>query len=557
AGATLAVEEVEGDYLEQTAELLKGKETITLARFFDITILDAEGNAVQPAQPVEVKATLAEQSADAVKAVHFAEAGPEIIEASQEEDAVSFDAASFSVYGIVYTVDFHYGEAGKVYEISLPGGGAIGLRELAVALGLVEVEATEEAGEDIALGNSDAALDFIEDVENVVFSNEELIRIVPVDVNVTVGALKEKWGLEPEYTAELTEAQLAELNGKLLQAPDWALVSMKPFDTDETLTVTMKNGDVITVAVTDAQLQKSVIAASGETYVITVTYDDDAEIPEDAGLRVTEILPGDEGYEDYLNRAMQALSGERTEIEAVELTNDEPAEAGEAPEAGEDEAEQVEAGDAQADYARFFDIQIWAGDRQIEPKAAVSVRIELADAPEERQDALAVVHFEADGPVVMDAEVVSAADIRFETESFSTYGVIRTASSSQFTSSNVDDLIGKPFTLSRNGQYFKAEIDPTNTPTLLKKASGEADAGVWFIKKVETSSQPRYILYTYNDSGEELQLQFTACASGDGANVNLVNGGNWFEISQNGDKYTFRGWLNSTDNYYLNYWEGG
>ena len=372
AGATLAVQEVEGDYLEQTTELLRGKETITLARFFDITILDAEGNAVQPAQPVEVKATLAEQSEDAVKAVHFAEDGPEIIEASQEEDAVSFDAASFSVYGIVYTVDFHYGVDGQTYTFTLPGGGAVGMRELAPALGLVE-------------DTEDAVNLFVRSIENVAFSDESLVKALPVEMNMTVGALKQKYELESEYSAELTEAQIAELNDKVLRAPDWALVSLKPFDTEETLTVALATGETFTVTVTDAQLSQTVITASGEAYAITVTYGEDAQIPEGAELKAREILPEDEEYASYLAEAQKAASGE--------------ADADEAKEADAEESEQPK-----ADYARFFDIEIWADTQKVEPAAPVTVDIALADAPR-TGEALKVVHFdEAEGPVVMQTE---------------------------------------------------------------------------------------------------------------------------------------------------------
>ena len=50
----------------------------------------------------------------------------------------------------------------------------------------------------------------------------------------------------------------------------------------------MKNGEQFTIKVTDAQLKKTVISASGETYEVIVTYDNNAQIPEGASLEITE-----------------------------------------------------------------------------------------------------------------------------------------------------------------------------------------------------------------------------------------------------------------------------
>ena len=527
AGATLAVEEVEGDYLEQTAELLKGKETITLARFFDITILDAEGNAVQPAQPVEVKATLAEQSADAVKAVHFAEAGPEIIEASQADETVSFDAASFSVYGIVYTVDFHYGVDGETYEFTLPGGGAVGMRELAPALGLVE-------------DTEDAVDLFARSVENVAFSDESLVKAVPVEMNMTVGALKQKYELESEYSAELTEEQIAELNDKVLQAPDWALVSLKPFDTEETLTVALATGETFTVTVTDAQLTRTVIAASGEAYEITVTYGDEAEIPEGAELKVREILPEDEEYAGYLAAARRATSGE--------------ADAGEEAEADAEESEQPE-----ADYARFFDIEIWADEQKVEPAAPVTVDITLADAPQ-TTEALQVVHFdEADGPVVMQTEageegedeavteaVTEAAKVRFETDSFSVYAVIGVDQPQTVT-----DLNGWAFTINRESQrYVTNTVNTSDDPNKLGKTTDPSKAAVWVC---ESDGNGRYYISTVLANGQKQYMHMTY-RTNQTAHVTLSDSPQSFLVRKNGNNYQISANIGGVE-YYLNEWD--
>ena len=39
-------------------------------------------------------------------------------------NTIIFDAASFSVYALVYTVDFHWEVNGRMYDFSIPGGGS-------------------------------------------------------------------------------------------------------------------------------------------------------------------------------------------------------------------------------------------------------------------------------------------------------------------------------------------------------------------------------------------------------------------------------------------------
>ena len=55
--------------------------------------------------------------------------------------------------------------------------------------------------------------------------------------------------LDIEYSYELTEEQTAEINAQTVGAGDWALISVQPFTTEETLTVTMKNGDYFKIQV--------------------------------------------------------------------------------------------------------------------------------------------------------------------------------------------------------------------------------------------------------------------------------------------------------------------
>ena len=83
--------------------------TVTTARFFDITILDAEGNPVEPAAPVDVKIEYMEpaESAENYQVVHFGEEtevlNPAVSGTDGTASAFDFQASSFSVFGVVGT----------------------------------------------------------------------------------------------------------------------------------------------------------------------------------------------------------------------------------------------------------------------------------------------------------------------------------------------------------------------------------------------------------------------------------------------------------------------
>ena len=341
---------------------------------------------------------------------------------------VTFDAEGFSVYGVVYTVDFHFGD----YSYSILGGGSITIRELFEAL---EIENEANAAED------------------AVFSDPSLVWVGKVDEDTTIGALKEANGLNAKYSEDLTEEQLAEINGRTVEAGEWVLISLKPFDTEETLTVRMADGKVLTIKVTDAQITGEFISDSGETWEVTVIYDEDAGIPDGAELEVTEITPDDPEYEQYLTRARKELNLVQTDVpeeaapaEADGENGDEdawPTEAGE-PAAVSEEGEPAAASEEgltvslplveeepvrDISFARFFDIHIVFEGKPVEPKAPVTVKVECKGmpAPDENDEATAV-HFAKSGVELIDTEVRGQNKaFVFEQSSFSVTGTVVTS----------------------------------------------------------------------------------------------------------------------------------
>ena len=365
AGASLKVKEIlqnSRDYdgyvsdAEKTLDVEEGN--ISYARFFDITIVDQDGNEIQPKEAVDVKIELAdlqeniEENDEAEPQVlHFGEGDePEMVGSELDGDEVSFAAEGFSVYGVVYTVDFHWEVDGQEYEFNLAGGGTASFRDLAVILHLVSEDELDA---------------FIEDINTIEFSDESLVQVTPITENITAGELKEALGVESEYSAELSDKQIEYLNGKVFKAHDWALISLKAFESEEYLTVWMKDGESFRILVTDAQLRKNVLTSSGSTYVVTVTYGDDAMIPEDAELRVREIAEDEDAYSEVRQDIMDGLAENLEEIPS---------------------------------HPVLFDISIWSGDQEIEPAEGSEVLVEVKFVG----DAVKGMYTDEDSPLLIN-----------------------------------------------------------------------------------------------------------------------------------------------------------
>jgi hypothetical protein len=353
---------------------------LTLFQLYDIAFV-SDGDAYEPAAPVRVSLRFkaAEELADPENAnvIHFDEAqGAEMIENptvnADEDGTVTAEFASerFSEYAVFYTVDFHWDVNGETFDYSIPGGGFVSFYKLIEALGIEENDTNTE---------EDEIQELVNGVERITFSDPKLVSVSKVKEDTAVGAIKERLGLECTYSAELTEAQIEEMNAQEAKAGDWALISLKPFDTVESLTVTMKNGEVFTVQITDAQLQTLYLSDNGDQYAVTVTYDDDAQIPENAQLKVT---PYDEDSEEH------------TSIRDIV-------------------AEQSE--DALAERLQTLDISIVDADgNTIEPKAAVQVKLVIKSMAEELEsvgDTLSVIHLDASSGNIQAEKVADVSNM--------------------------------------------------------------------------------------------------------------------------------------------------
>ena len=186
------------------------------AKAVDITFKDAAKNIIEPKKQIRVTMTAdVIKDADTVDVVHVPdEAEKEENQSVQTavvnqtadadleedekpaEDQVVFDADQFSVYAIVYTVNFDYGE----HTMTIGGEESVKMSEVLNNLQIAK--------------DTEGNVLTISDVTNVTFSNSDLVSVMQ-------------------------------------EGTDWVLQSEKPFDTNETLTLTLTNGDTISIEVTD------------------------------------------------------------------------------------------------------------------------------------------------------------------------------------------------------------------------------------------------------------------------------------------------------------------
>ena len=484
-GSALTASEIAEDseeyqtYLKETKKAMGLKEEETLprfaARFFDIKIMVGEEEFI-PESGVSVEIAyaepLAEKAEAEVSAVHFSDETGEaqVIEANATEvqddgsATVEFTAESFSVYGVIYTVDFHWEVDGKTYEFSLPGGGFVSLEKLVETLGVAENYAAQVPG-DVQPG--EAARKFIADIVSVEFSNPELVDVSKAEEDTTVGEIKVKRGLAVQHSAELTEEQTAEIDAQTVEAGDWALIGVQPFASEETLLVTMKDEEHFAVKVTDYQISTSVLAVDGKAYKVTVTYDEKAEIPVGSKLSVRQLRKDNEEY-----------------LKAKSLLADNDS--------------GVQNGD---DGMLAFDISIHdrAGNL-VEPKSKVSVNFTLLTLPEDAdvdvlKQTMEVHHIVKDGEsekavLVADVGIFSQGTVSVEkdgvtasfvTESFSVY-TINWGYNSQTLRLHFVDEGGNDLTTDHTVTYNGTEvggdtvsISNSNTGILQFNSDGELD----------------------------------------------------------------------------------
>ncbi|MDO4407742.1 MAG: SpaA isopeptide-forming pilin-related protein [Eubacteriales bacterium] len=497
-------------------------------------------------------------------------------------DTLTFEADSFSVYAVVYTVDFHWEVNGKVFDFSIPGGGFVSLEHLVEVLGIGKSDTNTENGAEeagLASGNKDGAEDadveektdvsdktdgaeeaedvkaseegsaeydeairlneaevseetslFVADVEKVEFSDPELVWVGKAEEAATVGGLKEAGDLDIEYSADLTEEQIAEINAQTVETGDWALISMRPFTSEESLTVTMNNGDQFVVKVTDSQISTHVITADGKDFIITVTYGPEAKIPDGAELVAEELTKDSEEYEAYYNQAVEAIQPK------IKNNEDTPDNIQAINEILGDNFELVKPSPAEIGFSRFFDISIMVDGAEIEPSAPVKVTIEYMNPVTiEAGEEPVVIHFAEDGLEVLETktrdqngDVLNAESEAEDTgEADETTGptaVLKKEAVSQVTSFEfMQDSFSKSVTLVKDGSMESGQY------VILR------DVGYGNWAALKNNGTTEYVAsfsngHDTNDIDESFLWTFTRNENG---NYTISNGNTYIRLANN------------------------
>ena len=295
-------------------------------------------------------------------------------------------------------------------------------------------------------------------------------------------------------------------------------------------------------------IEKTVLASDGLNYKITVSYTEEAGIPEGSELAVNE-MEG-EAYQDYLDRAAIAMSL------------------------------------AGFNFGRVFDISIVDPDGyEVQPAGMVDVSIELLDEAG-AADPYTVIHFtgEEEVPVEMEAETDGNV-VRFSTDGFSAYAIVqgpaavplgwhKVSSTDQLAEIGSEGLyIGHS-----DGYYFTNVQDDKDGRKGIKKTTPAStypgtSAEVYYFESYENNTYYIYYLdannvkhyvknvgsgntyngLTFTTNKADERTVFTVTDKGDGK-FNVSSNG-WFWNQQGGSSGSrFCAWNSADANSSLNFW---
>lgn len=266
------------------------------------------------------------------------------------------------------------------------------------------------------------------DVANEQFREADKVRAVEISFKDENGSVQ-----SPDAPLNLT------LSGKAIsEASDPVIVRIDNNGNAEEISgkefadlvyLESENSSVYAIVETH-ELTTRYISADGSNYAISVEYDKDAQIPETAELKVSELDPNSKEYEECFYEAYGKLPAGKVIKEA-----------------------------------RFFDISIINDGQEIEPESEVSVKISY-DQPLDLEDDNEVmsVHF-TDSGAELNSNVETAdakrggSVVSFNQSSFSVTGTLVT-STSNLHSGSTYVLVAE-----NNGRYYAVGSNGANLPS--------------------------------------------------------------------------------------------
>ena len=380
AGTEFVVDEV-GDvsgYGEQAAALFDSEiYSLEAIRAFNIGFVDREGeDRYQPGKDISVSIRLTDNGIIEGAEPHLISYGgePWVMDAGFEDQSVGFSTTNLTTFGIAqfavkktltagdgrtYLVTVNYDSVSGI-----PEGAVLSVSEITDGIDEYAKKSSNELDEtpvevvrafDISLRNPE--------------TGEEYQPTKPISVSI-----------------DLFDEDLED------RSEDLDIVHIHGNNEEHTEVVDSEVNDGIVefeaesfsvYVVVRKVIEETLTASDGREYLITVSYDSNTGIPENAQLAVSELTGVD--FEDYKERTAQAMG-----VYAV-------------------------------NYAKVFDISIVGEDgTHYQPNKDVKVSIELMGEAQ-TEDELTVVHF-GDEVEVLDAQQ-DGSHITFTTDSFSVYSL--------------------------------------------------------------------------------------------------------------------------------------
>ncbi len=460
---------------------------ITLERYFDIAFV-ANGEEMEPKADVDVQIVFRdkiEQNEETeVAAVHIENNEANVIEADTDStksarhddeaiDTVTFTSDSFSVYGVVQKkkiITKVLAADGNTYEIEIsytqeaeiPEESQVKVEEIPEGSDLWEAYRKQTAA---ALNADDVRLPGLYDISIIDAEGAKIEPKAPVSVSIKLAnAEANNEDLHVVHFTEEIPQELVEAEAKSEEQTEVQPIAeenkiesekIKASVEGDTVTFDTKGFSVYAFAYTIITYYKT---ASGETYKITLNYDENSGIPAGAVLKVKELQSDTTGYQAYLDKAAETLGKNKETFSG----------------------------------ARFFDIEIQKDGEKIEPNGNVIVSIALDEMPTELEN-VTILHYQNDGVDTVEGVEVTSADIRFKAESFSVYGVLTEPSVH-----SAENLDGKTAVISCNDYYLTSMTIgavPPNNPIRIKHTQNAEEAALWCFKA--TGNESEYYIYTY------------------------------------------------------------
>ena len=454
AGTELKIEETaqgSGDmqhYYEECAALFdESVYSVEAIRAFDISFADLETeDEYEPDKEIGLSIKLLSDGlidGAECRLVRFDGAAEEMgFGLDTEEQTLSFDAGDMSVYGVVQLAvkkQLRAGD-GSTYEVTVYYDSVSGIPDNAV-LSVSEITEEDEGFDgyverssdevDNAPGTVKVARAFDISLINP-DTGEEYQPIKPVQVNIE---------LPDENLEDCESLDVVHIHGESEEQTELLESSV-----NEGAIEFESEGFSVYVVVKTVKA-KTLTASDGRKYSVTVYYDSDSGIPEDAELVVNEIPEGSDEYLRYLDKSADAL-GKKPEY---------------------------------LDMARAFDISFTdpTTGEKYQPTKDVSVNIRLLNDDLSNYVYVDVVHFpeeSTNGAVVMDSSD-KVGSVEFKTDGFSVY--VLTGSSHLgtfyfFSINNYGDYQGYMFTddkgnqvnsqTIKDGEKLVAPLNPSGDP---------------------------------------------------------------------------------------------